>query len=72
MRIFGRYNGYLDEQFRMAIPVTPNAKYQMRALQNWIESHGTYMQVDITYGAATATFHANIQTSGLEEAMNRL
>jgi hypothetical protein len=70
MPIFGRFNGYIDEQLRMAIPVTPNAKYQLRWLGNWVNNHGSYLDMDLTYGALTANFKVNVTT--VENALDRL
>jgi hypothetical protein len=70
MPIYGRFNGYIDEQLRLAIPVTPNAKYQLRWLGNWVNNHGSYLDMDLTYGALTANFKVNVTT--VENALDRL
>ena len=70
MPIYGRFNGYIDEQLRLAIPVTPNAKYQLRWLGNWVNNHGSYLDMDFTYGALTANFKVSITT--VENALDRL
>lgn len=70
MPIFGRFNGYVDESLRLAIPVTPNAKYQLRWVGNWVANHGSYMNVDMTYGALTSNFRINVTT--VTNALDRL
>ncbi|HHN75435.1 MAG TPA: hypothetical protein ENK10_09430 [Acidobacteria bacterium] len=60
--IYGRFNGYVDSELRLAFPVTPNMKYQLRALENWVDAHGSYIQVDVTYGSMNASFNVNVQT----------
>jgi hypothetical protein len=70
MPIFGRYNGYFDEYLRLAIPVTPNARYQMRWLNQWLANHGNFASIDITYGSVTANYEVNIE--GVQNALGRL
>ncbi|MDQ7087119.1 MAG: hypothetical protein Q9Q13_04330 [Acidobacteriota bacterium] len=60
--IFGRFTGYVDQDLRLAFPVTPNMKYQLRALQSWIDAHGSYVQVDVNYGSLAASFDLQVET----------
>lgn len=70
MPVFGRFNGYLDERLRLLVPVTANAKYQMRWLSNWVANHGSYLDMDVTYGALSANFKINVTT--FQNALDRL
>lgn len=70
MRIFGRYNLYMDDNMRVAIPMSPNAAYQMRSLQNFVDEHGHYMNVNLTYGSLTGNFQ--ISVTSLQGALDRL
>ncbi len=60
MPVYGRFNGYLDERLRLALPVTPNAKHQLRWLQAWTAAHGDRVRLEATYGSLTASFHLRI------------
>lgn len=69
MPIYGRFNGYLDNQMRLIMPVTSNAKYQLRWMQNWVQTHGTYINMDVTYGSLNANFKINMNVG---TALDRL
>lgn len=68
--IYGRFTGYLDSDLRMAVPVGPNAKYQMRWLENFVREHGSYFQMRVTYGSVQAEFKMNVDT--VENALSRM
>lgn len=62
MPLFGSYQTYLDQKLRLIVEMTPNARYQLRWLNNWIEQNGSFMDVDLTYGALSANFKLNATT----------
>lgn len=70
MPIYGRFNGYIDEKLRMVFPITSNAKYQLRWLGNWVNEHGSYIDMTMTYGSLTAGFKINVNS--VENALDRI
>lgn len=58
--IFGRFNTYLDEKLRLMVPVTPNMKYQLRWLDNYVKANGNNLDVNLTYGALNANLKVNV------------
>lgn len=70
MPVFGRFSGYLDDQLRLALPMTQNAKFQLRWIDSFIKAHGNYINMDVTYGALTANFRVNVTT--VDNALNRI
>lgn len=70
MRVFGRYNAYIDDDMRTAIPVTANARYQLRALEQFVQAHGHRIDVNLTYGTFNVSFLANVTT--VQNALDRL
>ncbi|MBP7148963.1 MAG: hypothetical protein KBD01_15640 [Acidobacteria bacterium] len=70
MKVFGRFNAYIDQHFRTAFPMTPNARYQLRALDQWIKAHGHRIDVDLTYGSLSANL--KISVTSLQAALDRL
>ena len=70
MPIFGRFNGYIDEHMRTVIPVTPNAKFQLRWLGNWTAAHGSQINMNMTYGSMNVNFKVNVTT--VDNALDRL
>ena len=61
MPIYGQFQGYVDNSLRLALPVTPNAKYQMKWFANWIANHGPENEIALTFNGLQATFdvHGN-------------
>jgi len=70
MPIFGRFNAYVDDRLRTAFPITPNAKYQLRWLDNWVAGHGSQINMNVTYGSLNTNFHMNV--TSVQNALNRL
>jgi len=64
MPIYGRFTGYVNSDLQMAMPMTPNWEYQARWLNNFVENHGQYMQIDMTYGSLNAQFQINATDAG--------
>ncbi|RMG45947.1 MAG: hypothetical protein D6718_06355 [Acidobacteria bacterium] len=70
MPIYGSFNGYIDSRLRVAVEMTPNAKYELRWLSNWLRQNGSFVDVTVTYGSLTANWKANIWS--VDNALNRL
>jgi len=70
MPVFGRFNGYVDDRFRMVLPVTPNAKYQLRWISNWVNTHGSAIDANVTYGSLNTNFKLNV--TAVNNALDRL
>jgi hypothetical protein len=63
MPIYGSYEGYLDNDLRLAVPMTPNMEYQMDWLRSFTANHGTALRVSVQYGSVTADYklHVNLK-----------
>lgn len=70
MPVYGRFNTYLNDQLGLAVPMTPNMRYQLNWLQNWTSAHGSNVQLNLQYGALNANFNLNVR--GVAGALNRL
>jgi hypothetical protein len=70
MPIYGRFNLYMDDNMRTAIPVSSNARYQLMALDRMVQQDGHFLDVDMTYGSLTANFKINVTT--VQNALDRL
>lgn len=68
--IFGRFNTYLDNKLHMAVPVTPNAAYEMRWLNNWVKSNGSYIDMNGTYGSLNFNIKASLY--GVNNALGQM
>lgn len=72
MPIYGRFNAYIDQRLRTMLMASPNARYNMRWMSNFATSHGSAMNVALTYGSLNADYSINVRLSGLAGAANRL
>lgn len=72
MPIYGTYSAVLDESLRMAVEITPNMEYQIRALENFVRDHGTAVDMDVTYGSLTVNWKGDILPTGLSNWRDRL
>jgi hypothetical protein len=70
MPIYGRFNLYMDDNMRTAIPVSSNARYQLMALDRMVQQDGHFLDVDMTYGSLIANFKINVTT--VQHALDRL
>ncbi len=70
MPIYGRFNMYMNDKLQVAMPMTPNARYQLNAINRIIERDGHFMDVNMTYGSLNANFKVNVTT--VQNALDRL
>ncbi len=70
MPVYGRFNMYMNDKLQVAFPMTPNARYQLNAINRVIERDGHFMDVNMTYGSLNANFKVNVTT--VQNALDRL
>lgn len=63
MPIYGIFRLYVDDRVRMAIPMTPNSKYQLRWIEGFTAGHGPTLRGQLTYGSLVADFQAKVTTT---------
>ncbi len=68
--IYGRFNMYMNDKLQVAFPVTPNARYQLNAIDRVIQRDGHFLDVNMTYGSLNANFKVNVTT--VQNALDRL
>lgn len=68
--IYGQFNMYIDQRLRSLVSVSPNARYQLRWLDNYTKAHGNSINVGLTYGSLNANFKINVR--GVAGALDRL
>ena len=56
MPIYGRHELYLDQDLRLAVPMTPNMEYQKKWLASFAEAHGEALRVNLKYGSLEANY----------------
>jgi hypothetical protein len=70
MPVYGRFNMYMNDKLQVAFPVTPNARYQLNAIDRVIQRDGHFLDVNMTYGSLNANFKVNVTT--VQNALDRL
>jgi hypothetical protein len=61
MPIYGSYETYLDNDLRMAVPITPNMEYQSAWLQRFAANHGNALRVNVNYGSISADYQITLR-----------
>ena len=56
MPIYGRVTAYIDDDLRMALPVTANMRYFARWQNHYIDTHGGETRIHLTYGSLEADY----------------
>jgi hypothetical protein len=56
MPIYGRHELYLDQDLRLAVPMTPNMEYQKEWLASFADAHGDALRVNLKYGSLEASY----------------
>jgi hypothetical protein len=70
MPIYGQFAAYLDEKWRMLLPVSANARYQLRWVLEWAETHGPTAEVAMTYGDLKAPY--NVKFVNLDRVLEQM
>lgn len=70
MPIYGQFSAYLDEKWRMLLPVPANARYQLRWVKEWAETHGPTAEVAMTYVGLTAPY--NVSFVNLDRVLEQM
>ena len=70
MPIYGRFNMYMNDKFQVAFPVTPNARYQLNAIDRVVQRDGHSLDIDMTYGSLNARF--SVHVTSVQGALDRL
>jgi hypothetical protein len=71
MPIFGQYTAFLNDKLQMAVPVTPNARHELRWAQNWVNENGAQFTATVTYGSLTSALNGSIKKDGLTYNQSR-
>jgi hypothetical protein len=60
MPVYGRYEFYLDQDLRLAVPMTPNMEYQLDWLQSFAAQHGDALRLQLHYGSLQAEYRGRL------------
>ncbi len=71
MPIFGHYDLMLDDQLRLMVPMTPNARHQWRWLAEFAQRNGKQATATLQYGSFTTSMKIGLVQQNLEYAVNR-
>lgn len=63
--IYGRFTVYIDDKLRVIWPASPNMRYVARWRNQFIDSHGAYARVQVTYGSVSGEY--DVQLARLDE-----
>jgi hypothetical protein len=69
MPVYGSYKGFIDEHMRLILPVTPNARFNLRWLSAWTGAHGADNEVNVVYNGLDTNFTVSVMP--LDDIMER-
>jgi len=55
-----RFTVYIDAKLRLIWPATPNMRYVVRWRNRFIDTHGAYAKVDVTYGSIATEYDVDL------------
>lgn len=71
MPIYGQYNGFLNDKMQLAVPMTPNARHQLRWLAGFVAENGSRASASLNYGSLSTSIDLAFAADGINYNMNR-
>ncbi len=71
MPIYGHFNLVLDDQLRFVVPMTPNARHELRWMIDYAAEHGRRTTATIQYGSFSTSLAMSLRPEGLQATMDR-
>lgn len=71
MGIFGEFNFFINQELQTVIPVTPNARHELRQLQAFTQENGEIMTAELSYGSLVGTLDLRILADNIAYNLNR-
>jgi hypothetical protein len=69
--LFGQFTGYITEKLQLVLPVTPNARHQLRWMSGYVAEHGKRATATVGYGSVSAEIEIAFNQEGLIHNANR-
>lgn len=69
--IFGNFTIFINDELQTVVPVTPNARHELRQLQSWTAENGELMQAEVTYGSLVGTLELRVLADHIANNLNR-
>ncbi len=71
MPLYGHFNLFFDDQLRMAVPMTPNARHEYRWLAEYAARNGRKATATLQYGSFSTSMKIGLVQENLEYASTR-
>ncbi len=69
--VYGTFNGFVTEDLNLIVPMTPNARHQLRWFADYAAAYGKDAQLSLTYGSLSAQIDIRLATEGLQYNISR-
>lgn len=69
--VYGAFNAMITDDLQFVVPMTPNARHQLRWLADYAAANGTVTEAVVSYGSLTASLHLALAPNGLEYNLSR-
>lgn len=71
MPIYGQFNAFLTDKMQLVVPMTPNARHELRWLSGFAATQGKLANASITYGSMSANVNIALAADGINYNLNR-
>jgi len=69
--LFGSFNMFINDKFQIMVPVTPNARHELRWLSSFVEQNGAKVNASVDYNSLSTSFQVTLAGDGLNYNLNR-
>lgn len=69
--VYGSFSAVVTENLQLVVPMTPNARHQLRWLADYAAANGTVSDMAVTYGSLSASIQLALVPNGLEYNLSR-
>lgn len=69
--VYGTFNAFVTEKLQFAVPMTPNARHQLRWLADYAAAKGSMTEAAVAYGSVSASVRIALAKSGIDHNLSR-
>ncbi len=70
--LYGQFNGFVTDRLQVMIPMTPNARHELKWLSRWIAENGSSATATISWGSLSTDVQVRFAEQGIHHNADRL
>lgn len=71
MPMYGNFTAFITDKFQTVVPITPNARHELRWLQNFVAENGNILSANLNYNSLSATVPLRVRPEGIAANLDR-